>query len=323
MISWLIKNWFIIALIGAVTLGYLFPGLGQAINKDSAVSSACILILCFSIGYTLPATELKKGLLNVRLHIYIQSFIFIIVPLYFLVTAPLVRLFTPPHVMVGIFALSCLPTTVSTCVAMTRQSGGNVVGSTFNSTLANVLGVFITPVILSMLMNNSGLSLTPKQIAVIIKGLFLRMIIPMAAGFAIQQFTGGFLKRIKPVISHINSLLIVLIVYFSFVKASGDPEFGNTVAKLPALVAFLCGSHIILIFMAYYSGRLLRFSPRDIISAIYAGPQKTIALGAPLLSTYFAATPEILGMAMLPILIYHPWQLLVAAVISRMKLMKC
>ena len=38
-------------------------------------------------------------------------------------------------------------------------------------------------------------------------------------------------------------------------------------------------------------------------------------MGVPLLGIYFARNPEMLGLAVLPILFYHPFQLLVAGVI--------
>ena len=49
-------------------------------------------------------------------------------------------------------------------------------------------------------------------------------------------------------------------------------------------------------------------------TAVFVAPQKTLAMGVPLLSTYFAAQPEVLGIAMIPLLFYHPWQLLTAGV---------
>ena len=48
----------------------------------------------------------------------------------------------------------------------------------------------------------------------------------------------------------------------------------------------------------------------------YAAPQKTLAVGVPLISTYFASNPEIIGLALLPLVFYHAWQLLVAGVVK-------
>jgi predicted Na+-dependent transporter len=84
--------------------------------------------------------------------------------------------------------------------------------------------------------------------------------------------------------------------------------------------AYLAAAHLALLALAYGGARALRLSPQNTISVLYVAPQKTLAAGAPLLSTYFAASPEILGVALLPLLFYHAWQLLVAGVVRGSRL---
>ena len=59
-----------------------------------------------------------------------------------------------------------------------------------------------------------------------------------------------------------------------------------------------------------------------IVTVLYAAPQKTLAMGAPLLTTYFAGDPETLGLALIPLLFYHPWQLLVAGMLKSSPLVR-
>jgi len=59
----------------------------------------------------------------------------------------------------------------------------------------------------------------------------------------------------------------------------------------------------------------LRFPRENLISAMFAAPQKTLSLGVPLISAYFARSPQTLGLALLPLLLYHPWQLLIAGLL--------
>ena len=53
----------------------------------------------------------------------------------------------------------------------------------------------------------------------------------------------------------------------------------------------------------------------DRISALYCGTQKTLALGAPLLAILFELNPD-LGLLSLPIVLYHPVQLLVGGALA-------
>ncbi len=74
--------------------------------------------------------------------------------------------------------------------------------------------------------------------------------------------------------------------------------------------------------MAVLCARKLRFSGPETISVLYAAPQKTLALGVPLLSAYFADDPAVLGVALLPLLFYHPWQLFIAGILKSLPIVK-
>jgi predicted Na+-dependent transporter len=55
--------------------------------------------------------------------------------------------------------------------------------------------------------------------------------------------------------------------------------------------------------------------PGNVISVVFATPQKILSQGLPLIATYFAHTPEVLGIVMLPLLFYHPCELLAAGLL--------
>ena len=52
----------------------------------------------------------------------------------------------------------------------------------------------------------------------------------------------------------------------------------------------------------------------DRVALLYVAPQKTLALGVPLLSIYFA-DQDLLGVVLLPLVFYHPFQILVAGLL--------
>jgi predicted Na+-dependent transporter len=81
-------------------------------------------------------------------------------------------------------------------------------------------------------------------------------------------------------------------------------------------MGYLAVSHLILVALSYFGAVLLRISHEDRVSVLYAAPQKTLAMGVPLLSLYFSGNLELLGVAILPLLFYHPFQLLTAGVIK-------
>ncbi len=96
----------------------------------------------------------------------------------------------------------------------------------------------------------------------------------------------------------------------------GNASFQSYGKQLIVPFLYLAVSHLILLFLAFWGARFIGLSRENIISVLYAAPQKTLAMGIPLLSTYFYNRPELLGIAMLPILFYHPWQLFIAGLIK-------
>lgn len=59
--------------------------------------------------------------------------------------------------------------------------------------------------------------------------------------------------------------------------------------RLPELIVpflYLAGSHVVLLALAWAGGRVLKFERASLISVVYAAPQKTLAMGVPLLSTF-------------------------------------
>ena len=62
---------------------------------------------------------------------------------------------------------------------------------------------------------------------------------------------------------------------------------------------------------AWLLGGLLKLPRRDRVSFLFAGAQKSIALGAPLASVLFP--PAVAGLLLLPVLTYHLLQLILSA----------
>ena len=65
---------------------------------------------------------------------------------------------------------------------------------------------------------------------------------------------------------------------------------------------------------AWAFGALLKLARPDRITLLFAGAQKSIAVGAPLAATLFP--PATAGMVLVPILVYHMAQLILSAWIA-------
>jgi sodium/bile acid cotransporter 7 len=309
------RNWFLLGILAALLLGFFFPSAGIALNPGSVTRDVLIVLLFLISGLTLPSESIGRGLKDVRLHLYIQGFIFVAVPaVVLLTTLPLRRAF-PAEALIGIFALACLPTTVSSCIVFTQVSGGNVTAAILNASLSNLAGIFLSPLLLSLFLQRAGQPLPPGAAVKILRDLGLMMLAPIAAGQGLRLFLRSFADRHKRRLSVVSNLCILAVLFFAFSVTASNPRFLGNLRGMLWPFLYLGGLHLLLLFLAYAGARALRFPAENRITTLYVAPQKTLAVGVPLLSTYFAYDPALLGVALLPLLFYHPWQLLVAGLV--------
>ena len=304
-------------ILAAIALGMLFAEIGARLNPGSSTSTAIVVALFVITGLTLPAETIWRGMRNLRLHLYLQVFIFCIVPLYFLATMAFTRSLIPDSLRVGVFALACLPTTVSSCVIFTQVAGGNAVGALFNSTLANIAGIFLSPLLLSFMLQNGLGSLPKGEMIRILRDLALTILLPFIAGQGARfLFAKALVSRRRSLFATLSNALILLVIFFAFCKSARNEFLHDKAPQLLVPFLYLTVSHLILTAAAYGGAKVLRLDGVDTIAAVFVAPQKTIAMGIPLLTTYFAGDPQTLALAIVPLLFYHPWQLLVAGLLK-------
>jgi len=352
---WILKNWFVLGLIGSIVISLLVPEIGHTMGFGGITTKVLIIVIFLITGLTLPSETILARLGNVKFHIFTQSFIFIFIPLYFAVTAPLLGRIINEWTLIGLYGIAVLPTTISSNIVFTQASGGNVVATTFNAAVANVTGIFISPLLLSILLKTTGRVMPLEELLNIFKSLLLLMLLPIAMGQIVRGFTHDFLNRYdmysrdfiffpeflnakkqnlpKP-ITHRNlpfscdrrlrygkklrestSVMILLIVFITISNAVATGLFDLRGDGLSIALAYLALSHILFLAIIFGIAKMLDFSREDRISALYTAPQKTLAMGAPLLSIFFADRPELIAASIVPLSFYHLWQLIVAGFI--------
>jgi len=322
VLGWLKRNWFLFGILTALFLGTLIPGVELVLNRDGIARTVLIVLLFLIAGFTLPSETIAGGLKEYRLHLFIQTFVFLLIPGFFLLTTLPFRSLWDHQLYVGIFAVAVLPTTISSCIVFTQISGGNVMGTMFNAALANILGVVLSPLLLSLLIRGGGDPLPAAEMLRILRNLGLQMLVPIACGQILRRFFHGIATKQKKRLSVASNIFILFILFFAFSKTARNPNFAGNLHSLLGPFVYLAAAHSVLLLTAYAGARLFNFSRENTISVLYTAPQKTLAVGVPLISTYFAATPQALGVALLPLVFYHAWQLLVAGFIKSSRLVR-
>ncbi|MDX2186879.1 MAG: bile acid:sodium symporter family protein [Opitutaceae bacterium] len=305
-------DWFLAGMVIAVLLAFLFPEPGARGGwlHPELLTKGGVALIFFLHGVSLSFAALKAGTLNWRLHLVVQSTTFALFPVLGLVLLGGMKAFGWEDLAFGFFYLCALPSTVSSSVALTAAAGGNVAGAVFNATLSSLLGIFLTPLWVSFALSASGQSL---PLAKVILDLVLWLLLPLALGQLSRPLLSRWTTQHKSRIQQADRATILVLVYTSFCDSVREGVWsGQGWAKVLATTLLCYGIFQLILAISGRVAKLLHFSREDTITAQFCGSKKTLASGVPMAQLIFVGHPG-LGLILLPIMIYHPLQLLLCA----------
>ena len=295
-------------MIVAIILACLFPAPGAKggwMHPEVLVKVGVALIF-FLHGVALSFDKLKAGTLRWPLHLIVQVATFVFFPITGWLLLQLFGRFLPADLGIGFFYLCALPSTVSSSVAMTAAARGNVPVAVFNATLSSLIGIFLTPLWIGLVVGTSGGSL---PLGKVILDLVLWLLLPLVVGQLSRPILGKWAQSHKPLINNVDKGTILLLVYTSFCDSVVDGVWTQNGAGV-LLPAFFGAILIFVIVFATMRAVCAKsqIAPADSAAVIFCGTKKTLASGVPMAHLIFGANPG-LGLILLPILIYHPLQL--------------
>ncbi|MEO0549049.1 MAG: bile acid:sodium symporter family protein [Pseudomonadota bacterium] len=307
---------FVMLMMLSVILALIFPQIGASDGplKLGLVTQFGIALIFFLHGANLAPENLVAGLKNWRVHVLIQSTTFVIFPilgliLYFGLAGAL-----PESLRLGFFFLAALPSTISSAVAMTALAKGNVPVAVFNATLSGLLGLILTPAMISLITAAGGAQFSLIDATIDIARTLL---LPFIVGQLVRPLIKTLLTRYKPVISLIDRGVILLIVFSSFASSTASGiwsqfsgyEFAVTIALVLLLLA-------VAFSFTTFTARRLSMSREDEAATVFCGSTKSLANGAPIAQVLFAGSP-MLGVMLLPLMLYHQLQLMGCAILAQ------
>lgn len=295
-------------LVAAIVLATLLPVSGRASGAAQFVSNAAVFVLFFLNGLRLPRAEVLAGLGNHRLLIPLVLWVYGAMALAGWVLWQAGDGLLPPLLALGFLFLGVLPSTVQSATAYSSLAGGNVASSVVAAALLNLLGVFLTAPLFSLLAGSAQAGFDGAALVKVVAILLL----PFALGQVLQRWLGEWVKGHRTLVTAMDRGSIAIAVYVAFSGAVAGGIWSRVDGMAWAML--LAGIAILLAFAhggAWWLGRALRLPRGDRIVMLFAGAQKSIAMGAPLATVLFA--PAAAGIVLLPILVYHLVQLVIAA----------
>ncbi len=309
-------DWFLLGMVAATVLAWAFPGPGAAGGwmQPELLTKAGVALIFFLHGLVLSFAALRAGALNWRLHVLVQACTFVLFPVIGLGLNALLAGWAAPELVLGVFFLCALPSTVSSSVAMTATARGNVAGAVFNATLSSLIGIVVTPLWIALVLRTTG---EARPVWPVVVDLFRWLVLPLTVGQMLRPWLGAWAARHKPRIGLVDRGTILLLVYTSFCDSFQEGVWSRHGYGQLALLLVLCAALFALVLAV--TGRLaawLGFPREDRIAAIFCGSKKTLASGVPMAKLIFGAHPA-MGLILLPIMVYHPLQLIVGGVLAQ------
>lgn len=306
---------FVLIMLAAIALALAAPdiGAGDGPLHLGLVTSLGVALVFFLHGAALSRDKLVAGARHWRLHAFVQSFTYLVFPAVGAVLLIALHDRLPADLLLGVFFLCALPSTVSSSVAMTSMARGNVPGAIFNATISGLIGMAVTPLLMGLVISASGASM-PLGKALL--GVALQLLLPFALGQLARPLIGAWLARHKAITSKIDRGVIVLIVYSSFCDATAAGLWHQyswqTIGSVMALSAVMLFA---ILCATTFVARRFGFSVEDEITAVFCGSKKSLANGIPMAKILFAGHPA-LGLIVLPLMVYHQLQLIVCSVLA-------
>ncbi|MVM30051.1 bile acid:sodium symporter [Spirosoma sp. HMF4905] len=308
-------DWFIFALLAMIGLARLFPepGIQKGLFSLSSLATYGVSLIFFFYGLKLNFSQLREGLRNYRLHLVIHLTTFVVFPAVVLSARSLFLTPDTELLWLGIFYVAALPSTVSSSVVMVSIAGGNLPAAIFNASISSLIGVFITPLWMSFLLANTT---SQYDLAGVIGKLTIQVIVPVLLGLLLNQRLGWLAARNKAALRYFDQFTILLIVYTAFCESFALHSFEKiSIDDLLWLSALMLGLFFLIFGFITVLSRLLTFNREDRITALFCGSKKSLVQGSVMANVLFPGSMA--GVALLPIMIYHALQLIVASIIAQ------
>lgn len=305
---------FLLLMIGAVALAALLPMQGDAAEAFAWLTRLAIALLFFLHGARLSPRTVLQGLTHWRLHLVILASTFVLFPLLGLLVGLLSPGLLPPALAMGVLFLCVLPSTVQSSIAFTSIAGGNVPAAICAASASNILGMFLTPLLVGVMLASQGGDGGVRLDAV--EAILLQLLAPFLLGQVLQRWVGDWVRRNKAWLSYVDRGSILMVVYLAFSEAIVAGLWrqlsGGGLAVMVVIDAALLACVLGITVLA---SRRLGFAREDEIAIVFCGSKKSLASGVPMANVLFP--PAAIGSVILPLMLFHQLQLFVCAVLAR------
>jgi sodium/bile acid cotransporter 7 len=309
----LLPDKFLIALVTTVIVATVLPAYGEGAVIFGWLATAAVSLLFFLQGVRLPWEATLAGLTHWRLHVFVFCCTFVLFPLLGLALHAVAPWLLIEPLWIGILFVCALPSTVQSSIALVAIAHGNVPAAIFSATASNILGIIITPILIGLMLSlRAGGGIDWSSIG----SILLQLLVPFVAGQLLRPWLKDFAQHHRPLLTITDRSSIIFVVYVAFSKAVIDGLWSKVPLRDLAVVLGLDGLLLaVVLLVATFGSKLFGFSRRDEVAIAFCGSQKSLVSGVPIANVLFPG--PIVGLTLLPLMIYHQTQLMTCTVLAR------
>eukprot|EP00522_Entomoneis_paludosa_P010507 CAMPEP_0172447304 /NCGR_PEP_ID=MMETSP1065-20121228/6634_1 /TAXON_ID=265537 /ORGANISM="Amphiprora paludosa, Strain CCMP125" /LENGTH=423 /DNA_ID=CAMNT_0013198567 /DNA_START=174 /DNA_END=1445 /DNA_ORIENTATION=+ len=311
------QNEFLILVICAICLARAYPPLGaEYLAPDITATWIAVCIIFVMAGLGLKTEEFRKAFQQIWFNLFVQGFNFGVVSasVYLVSLGLKAANILSDDLADGLVVAACLPMTINMVLVLTKAGGGDESLAIVNAASGNLVGVFLSPVLILGYLGVEG----DIDLASVFVKLVVRVVIPVAVGQVIQKTMPkvvAFYKTHKKRFKRFQEYCLVFIVYTVFCRTFEDGS-ESSIGDVFLTILFVFLILISLMVVAWYSLKLLyRNQPEMRVMGLYGCTHKTVAMGVPLINAIYEDNSAV-GLYTLPLLIWHPMQLVIGTFLA-------
>ncbi|WP_336929376.1 bile acid:sodium symporter family protein [Acinetobacter tandoii] len=313
MLKLLALDRFTLLLVAMVVLASFLPVSGSAAHFFNVITTIAIAILFFLHGAKLSREAIVQGIMHWKFHVLVFAFTFVVFPILGLLAKPVLLPMLGQELYWGFLFMCFLPSTVQSSIAFTSVAKGNVASAVCSASFSNIIGMFITPVLVSVfILGKSEHEFDPTSSIIQIT---LLLLLPFVLGQLFRPLVYPHMIKVPRLVKSFDQGSILMVVYGAFSSAVVAGLWNEVSWQTLLLLVLACSVFLtVIMLLAYYLSKVFGFNRKDQIAIFFCSSKKTLASGVPMAQILFIGQP--LGMIVLPIMIFHQIQLMVCGIIA-------
>lgn len=309
MKRFVLKQWFLLALLAVLVLGFAWPETFRPMAESSLLRNSVVASVLFLMALPLETRVVGRTLRRPWAALLGSAVNMGLLPPLAWCLSIVVR----SELATGFVVAATVPCTLASAAVWTRRAGGNDAAAILVTVITNATCFLTTPAWL--------LLLTRKRTTLVMSDLIWQLavlvVLPMIAGQLVRLSpkvaTWATAQRGLCGLLAQAGILVMVLVGATQCGIRLEATEMETVLSLPdilGLVTAVCALHIAGLGTGAMLALWLHFSREDRIAVAIAGSQKTLMVGIYIAVEYFG------GVAILPMVAYHVSQLVIDTILA-------